>query len=318
VASFPYSSNITLDFVYFFAIAALIGLLPSGKKEYTLKPSSTITLAVTLIFTIVFILGMGLLILGGQRYVAEIYYYKGLTAYQAGQKTDGLKNLVKAANLNSQSDLYFRQLSQAYLLDFQGELQAVNSTPSEQISDQEKAKIQTLWASSVNAAVKATDLNPQDVGNWSSRGYVYQSLLGITNGAATWAINSYDSALKLDPNSPYLFFQEGSVYLAEATASSIDQALKNQLLAKAQGQLEKAVNLNPNYPDAWYSLGIIYDFFGQKNKAIDAFTKLQQLNPTNTDITKVLNNLKAGRSAFQSITPSVQNVPSGTTDKAKN
>jgi len=313
VAYFVYNSNIVLDFVYFFAIAALIGLIPGSKKEYSLKSSSTLTLIVTLVFTLVFIFGMGLLILNGQRYMAEVNYYNGLVAYQSGQKTDGLKKLEAAASLNSGSDLYFRQLSQAYLLELQDELQNTKTTPT----DQEKTKIQTLISNSINAGKIATDLNPKDVNNWSSRGYVYQSLLGVFGDAGTWAINSYDSALKLDPNNPYLFSQEGNVYLAEATGSSATDQ-KDQLLAKAQTQLEKAVALNPSYSNALYSLGIVYDFLGQKAKAIDAFTKLQQLNPTNTDIPKILANLNAGKPALQSATPPVETPPSGTSGTVKN
>ena len=324
IAYFLYNSNIALDFVYFFIIAALIGFISENnpsflrfsgqRKEYMLKSFSLITLITTLVFTLVFIFGMGLLILNGQRYLAEVNYYKGLVAYQSGQKEDGLKKLEAAANLNSESDLYFRQLSQAYLLGLQDELQNTKSV----LSDEEKTKIQTLVSNSINAGKIATDLNPQDVKNWSSRGYVFQNLLMVSSDASTWAINSYDSALELDPNNPYLFFQEGSVYLAEAINLSETPADKNQLLVKAQEQLEKAIDLNPNYSNALYSLGIVYDSLGQKNKAIDTFTKLQQLNPTTTDIADILANLKAGKPALQVATPPVENLPSGTNSAVEN
>lgn len=317
IAYFLYNSNVTLDFVYFFAIGALVNLISTEKREYALKSSSFLTLMVTFIFTLVFIFGMGILILNGQRYMAEVDYYKGLVNYQAGQKAEGLKNLELAASLNSSSDLYFRQLAQAYLLGLQDELQSTNSTTP---SDQEKTKVQNLLANSINAGKIATDLNPMDVNNWSSRGYVYQNLLGVSADASTWAINSYDAALKLDPNNPYLFTQEGNVYLAEAVSlpstASADQ--KSQLLAKARDQLEKALTLNPSYSNALYPLGIVYDYLGLKDKAIAAFTQLQQLNPQNTDIPKILDNLNAGRPALQTATSPVENPPSGTTGTVTN
>jgi len=304
IAYFIYNSNITLDFVCFFIIAALIGLVSESKKKYVLKPSSLLTLIVTFIFTLVFIFGMGLLILNGQRYLAEARYYKGLVAYQSNQKADGLKKLESAASLNPKSDLYFRQLSQVYLLGLQDELQT---------AAQEKTKIQNLVSNSINAAKIATDLNPQDVNNWSSRGYVYQNLLSISGDAETWAINSYDTAIKLDPNNPYLFAQEGNVYLASALNLSATAASdqKNQLLAKAQNQLEKAIALNTNYSNALYSLGIVYDQLDKKDKAIDVFTKLQQLNPADTGISKILDNLEAGKPILQT-TPPIETPPSAT------
>ena len=105
--------------------------------------------------------------------------------------------------MNSDLDLYFRQLSQAYLLALQTEIQNTKTAPT----DQEKAKIQTLIANSINAGKIATDLNSQDVNNWSWRGYVYQSLFGISADAPAWSINTYGSAIKLDPNNPYLYFK---------------------------------------------------------------------------------------------------------------
>ena len=303
IVYFLYNSNMALDFIYFFSIAALIGLIFETKKEYLLKPSSLITLVTTLVFTLVFIFGLGILILGAQRYVAEVNYHRGISAYQNNQTADGLKYLVAAANLNSQSDLYFRQLAQGYFLALQDELQKADLTAN----DQEKAKIQTLIANSINAAKRSTDLNPKDVNNWSLRGYIYQNLLGISSDASTWAIVSYDSALRLDPNNPYLFAQEGNIYLALALKATADQAdQKNQNLAHAQTQLEKAISLNPSYSNALYSLGLVYDYLGQNNKAIDAFTKLQQLNPANTDISAILANLQAGRPALQSYTPPLE------------
>lgn len=174
-------------------------------------------------------------------------------------------------------------------------------------------------ASSVNAGKIATDINPQDVNNWSSRGYVYQNLLGVLSDAPTWAITSYDAALKLDPNNPYLYSQEGNVYLAQAQSLSAGQAdQKKQLLLEAQSQLEKAVALNSNYSNALYSLGIVYDSLGQKNKAIDTFTKLQQLNPANTDIANILANLKAGKPALQSASLPMASPTSGINSTVKN
>jgi len=305
VAYFLYNSNIALDFVYFFTIAAIIGLIPAAKKEYVLKPSSLINLAVTLTFTLVFIFGMGLLILDGQRYAGEVNYYKGLVSYQKGDKVDGLKKLEAAASLNPESDLYFRQLSQAYLLGLQDELQNLKSTPDEQ----EKTKIQNLISNSINAGKVATDINPQDVNNWSLRGYVYQSLFGISKDVETWAITSYDSALKLDPYNPYLYAQEGNVYLAQALNSS---GQKTELLSQAKTKLEKAVSLNPNYSNALYSLGLVYDTLGQKDKAIADFTRVQQLNPNDKNIQQILDNLNAGRSALQTAAPTPETPPSET------
>ncbi len=313
ISYFLYNSNIVLDLVFFFLIAALIGIIVDKKKEYLLKPSSIITLVTTLIFTLVFIFGMGLLILDGDKYAAEVKYMQGVSDYQAGKNIEGLENIKSAARLNNSSDLYFRQLSQAYLLSLQDELKKIQANQKMPITDQQKSVINVLVSNSNNAALIATTINPNDANNWSFRGYIYQNLNGFLDGALDWAIKSYDTAIKLDPNNPYLYNQEGNVYLAFASKLTSDQAdLKNKYYSQAQAKLEKAVLLNPNYSDALYSLGITYDYLGQRSKEIDVFTKLQILNPKNTDIKIVLNNLQAGRSALQMAAPVAANPPSGT------
>jgi len=296
ITYFLYSSGYVLDFVYFFAIAALTVLTFQEKKQYELKPSSLLTLIITFAFTLVFIFGLGLLFLDGQRYVAEVNYLNGLAAWQSGQKDQAINNLETAASLNSGSDLYFRQLSQAYLLKLQDELNTAGSNPS----DAEKNKVQILVANSVNAAKFATDLNPKSASNWSVRGYVYQNLSGLIADAEKWAISSYDSALQLDPNNPYLFLQEGSVYYQQKDYQN------------AKTKLEKAIALTPSYSNALYYLGLVYDALGQKDKAVAEFTLVKQLNPDDKSIQQIIDNLNAGRSALQTVTPPAETPPTDT------
>ncbi|MCX6719858.1 MAG: tetratricopeptide repeat protein, partial [Candidatus Staskawiczbacteria bacterium] len=280
---FLYNSNLTLEFLSFFMIASLVVLTSVEKKEYQLRSSSLFTLIITFSFTLFFIFGFGLIILDGQRYVAEIRYSKALSFLQAGDKNLGTKNMESAVYLNSSSDLYLEQLSQAYLINLQDEIKNVTSTPT----DQEKSKVQVLITNSVNAAKMATDLNPNSSDAWSNRGYVYQSLNGLISDSTTWAIKSYDQALSLNPNDPYIFYQEGIVYYV---------AKQNQ---NAKEKLEKAVALTPDYSNALYFLGLSYDALGDKVKALEQFNKIQQLNPEDKIIQNIINNLNAGLSALQ-------------------
>jgi len=318
VALFIYSFNIPLDFLYFLTLASLVSLIFKDKKEYNLKPSSVFTLIITFAFTLVFIFGVGILALNGQRYIAEANYNAGLTKYQVGQKEEGMKKLEMAASLNPGSDLYFRQLSQAYVSAVRDAV--ASSADSQSVpSDEEKARIQMLISNSVNAAKIATDINPNDTNNWSSRGYVYQSLLGVLDDASKWAIESYESALGLDPNSPYLFAQEGSIYLFDALSPASKQLdRKDEFLAQAKEKLEKAVSLNPNYSNALYSLGIAYDALKQKDKAIEMFTALQKLDPQNPDIPKILDTLKAGKSILKTAPPPTEAPPSASGSTVEN
>ena len=300
IAYFLQNSNLTLDFIFFFMIAVLVSLVFDKKKEYELKPSSLTTLIVTFAFTLIFIFGLGLLILGGQRYASEVSYYKGLKALQANKLDDGIKNIEIAASTNSGSDLYFRQLSQVYILKIQDVLADKNMS-----QDDKTKNVQVLVANSVNAGKIATDINPKNSGNWMVRGYVYQSLNGLISDSQTWAINSYNEAIKLDPNNPYSLTQLGIVYY------------QNKDYQNAKTNLDKALELKPDYSNGLYFSGLTFDQLGQKDKAIEQFTALQQLNPdSKADIQKVIDNLKAGNGALDGLTQQAPTPEAPTTTPA--
>lgn len=315
LAFFLYNSNIVLNFIYFFTIAGLAVLTVKEKKTYTLKSSSLITFAITFAFILFFVFILGVAIFDGQRYVAEVNYFMGLKELQAGKIDQGVKSLESAASMNSSSDLYFRQLSQAYILSLQNEIKNNGSaTPSQP----ELQKIQTLAANAVNAGKIATDLSPKNFNDWSSRGYIYENLVGIISNASDWAIKSYDQALLLDPNDANLLIQRGNASFAAALKlpqDSQSQNQKNQLLTQAKGFLEESTALSPNYSDALYYLGLVYDSLGQKDKAIQQFTKVLQLNPNNASVQNILNNLNAGKPALQTQTPEAATPSKTSTQK---
>lgn len=247
---FLYNSNVVMDFVYFFSIGCLMALISKDNKTYILKPSSLLTLAVTFIFTLVFIFGLGFLMLEGQRYLAEINYYRALSAFNNGQKDNAIKYVKIAASNNANLDLYFRQLASFSLSKLQDEL----FSPQGNISEEEKKKnITALVSDSINASNIAVNIGPKNVDNWSMKGYVCQNLAGFITDAVECAIKSYDEAIILDPFNVYLLVQEGNVYLAEAANLPQDQLQnKNRLLSQAQDKFNKAIDLKKDYSLAYF------------------------------------------------------------------
>lgn len=310
---FFYNANFVLGFAFFVILGCFVNIATNKGKQYGLKSSSITTLITAFAFALIFTFGLGILFLGGQRYIAEIYYYNGLNSLQQNDIDAGIKNIGYAASLNPHSDLYLRQLSVLYLAKISNELQNISS----EISDDQKNELQQLLANSVNAARAAADINPNNAINLSTSGYVYQNLLGLIPDADKWALQQYDEALKIDPNNPYIWMQRGNVSLMLVQRLSQDQLnQKNQLLSDAQKDLEKATELNPNYSDALYSLGLVYDAQGSRSKAIETFTLIKQLNPDDKTIAQILINLNAGRSAFnsQSTPPASQTPPESAQD----
>ncbi len=272
---FFYNSNLSLDFLFFFLLACFIGLVSENKKEFLLSPSSLLTLSITFIFTLFFILGAGLLILQGQRYIAQIEYFKGLSSLAAGQKDKGLQELESAVRLNSNVDAYLAQLSQAYLSEL-GDV--LNDTKISQ--DDKNSAVQIFVNNSINAAKMATDLGPQNVSNWSVRGYVYQNLIGLVPSAEDWALNSYEQALSLEPTNPYFPTQEGISLIAKASIVDKDSTDKrNQDLVDAKTQLDKAIQLKSDYASARFQIAMLYQAQGKTDQELAALEDAKKYSP---------------------------------------
>ncbi len=78
---------------------------------------------------------------------------------------------------------------------------------------------------------------------------------------------------------------------------------QKQDFGKAQAEMERAISINENYSNARYFLGLIYDKKGDKEKALEQFTKIAALNPDNPEVKRIVDNLTAGKSALDGIVP---------------
>lgn len=64
--------------------------------------------------------------------------------------------------------------------------------------------------------------------------------------------------------------------------------------ALAEAAFRKAVILQPNYSDAIFSLGLLYEKIGNTGAALEMYKKVLDLNPGNPDIKKKINALSGG------------------------
>ncbi len=69
---------------------------------------------------------------------------------------------------------------------------------------------------------------------------------------------------------------------------------RKENLDRAEQELTRAIELNPEYANAYYVLGFVYDKKGQMERAKQAFEKVAQIDPNNQEIRQVLENLKKG------------------------
>jgi cytochrome c-type biogenesis protein CcmH/NrfG len=199
----------------------------------------------------------------------------GIKNWAAGNKDVAVRQLEKAATMNPTVDFYYRELSQIYLLKLNDD---ANRTD---LSQEEKTRrVQLLTNNMINAATIATNLNPSSVDNWSGRGFIYQNLTGLVNGADEWAIKSYDEAIKLEPINPYYPVQKGMVYMRKALSLAEDKKdEKEQVLLQAKEQFEKALEIKSDYATARFQLAMVYQAQGKTDEAIKGLENTKQYAP---------------------------------------
>ncbi len=275
-AYFFYQSNLSLDFVWFLLMASFVSLLSPIRKEVVLKPSSLVTLGITFAFTLIFIFGLGILILEGQRYASAASYLKGMESWQDGDSIKTMEHFEDAARVSPGNDLYWRELSQVYLQTI-SEVSARTDLSQEEITRQ----VQILINSAVNSAKTAVETNPKNVANWSARGSVYQNLIGMVGGTKEWAVESYEKALELEPANPFFPTQTGIVLLRESSLLTADEEKEeqNKILNEAEEQFNKAIEMKPDYAPAHFQLAMVYQAQGKGAEMITQIERARTFAP---------------------------------------
>jgi len=381
-AFFLYPVNFSILLIFWLLIGCSAALETEKRKVLLIGNSSTKALGFSFLFVLILILGIGFSVFYAQKYIAEASYFQGLKAFQKGDSILAANYVLKAVNLNPKMDVYWRDLSQIHLFRLNEVLLKTDLTPEDKNN-----QVQALISSAINSASQATLLNPSDVANWNVRGFIYRNMIGGLGGAEDWAIKSYETAIDLEPTTPYIFTEIGRIYISKAdlaeqqgnladkdknlklAQSSFEKALSlmadyapaNYQMAmiyiregktkeaierfeivkqtasediglafqlgliyyndnqfdKAKAEFERAVALDSKYANARYFLGLIYDKEGNKNEAIAQFKVIEEFNPENQEIKKILSNLRGDRPALEGIVPAEPPIEEKAPEKLK-
>lgn len=263
VASFfLYPANISLLFLFWVLTACFIVLMKDKVKSWVLEPSSRGAILVSFLFILILVLGIAILFMEGQRYLAEARYQQGIEAWQREDDDGAINYLLSAiANTGGSQDNYWRDLSQVYLFRIAGELQ------KERSAEETSKVVSPLISDTVNSAKIASDIAPHSVANWIVRGFVYSQMVNILEGSAEWAIKSYEEALKLEPTNPYTYTELGRVYLAKGETE------------KAREQFQKALALKSDYAPARFQIALIYISENKTAQAIEEIEEAKRQSP---------------------------------------
>ena len=283
IAQVFYPSNMTLSFLFWLLTAVLVSQVLLKERTFVFARSSRAALLTTFGFVVTNIILLTMLFVSGARYTAEIAFAKAVRSSEQGATIDEvIENLNAAAKFNRWSDVYQRNLAQAYL-----------SKTAELVSDPEvyPGDIEVAVTQSLESAKAAVDLSTSNVFNWSLLGDVYREVAPLISGADLYAIESAQQAIVLAPNNPKYYVALARAYIVRADqlailATSEDEeyaaqadAERTLALEAAIASLDQALVLKDDYVTAYYYLALSYERAGNVSEAIDRMVVLRDANP---------------------------------------
>lgn len=274
-AKFFYSSNLTLEFLFWLTTALVAVFTFKNFVEIPLETSPRTSLLLSFLLTLGIIFSISTFYLLGQRSMADFKFQQAVLADQRGEETEKITDyLDQAVALNRFNDVYFRNLTQSLLAEINQKLQ-------KEPTEENFREIQNLIAAAVSAGKRATELSPKNASNWSVLASVYQTIIPLQiSGTDEWAVNSYSKAIELEPDNPFLYTELGKVYTSiadlktqklEGASEELKKTLQSEIkenLAKAEEQFGKAINLKSDYAPAHFELALIYSRQGKTGEAI--------------------------------------------------
>lgn len=212
-----------------------------------------------MIVVLFMIAGLSGFYIAGSKYAGHILFSGAVEAFSKNDLDLAEKKLLSASRIDGRNSIYMNSLSQLYAVKSQLVLQD-KATPAELLSSRFKDALDKAIA----AAQEAIRLSPMDFESYRGLGNIYRFLVSVNiDGSREAALAQFDEAVKRSPNNPSLFKDKALTYLSEAIVKR-----NNSLLDLAQKELEKSVELKPDYDVAHFLLAQIFDAKGNSTEAI--------------------------------------------------
>jgi len=186
-----------------------------------------------------------------------------------------ITSYTEAAELDPLSPEIFSEIGRVYLA--KADMLAQQGKTKESQENQELAK---------NYFQKAIEVKS----DYAVARYML-AMVDIKEGKIQEAAGKLEETQQLVPLDAGVAFQLGVLYY------------NNNQIDQAQTQFERAVWIDPNYANARYFLGLIYDRKGNKKLAIEQFEIIEKFNPDNQEVKKILDNLRNNKQALEGIIP---------------
>lgn len=262
--------DVELHFVAF--NMGLISMLPTDGSDHKVRKTEyTKILPVTmfLIFAaVVAVVGF----LTFRFTESDILFQRSLVAASQNNGLQTYQDQAKAINTFGWRDAYYRIASQTDLALANSLASSVpqGSSPSAQLQQ----NITQLIQESIATGRAATELAPLTAANWQNLSSVYRGLIGFGQNAEQFAIATQQQAIVLNPNDPQGYINLGGIFY------------QLQAWDNAQQAFQTAVQIKPDYANAYYNLGHALESKGDTQNALTAYQTVKTLIATDKEAVK--------------------------------
>jgi len=239
------------------------------KREWGIFFSRSPRIGFMLVFTLTLILLSSIVTIffAGERYLAGLFYNQSVLAAQNGNR-DGAGQALQQALTLHQSDRQYR------LAAALGQNDMNRIANDENLSQEERSQaFQQALAGSVESALLATQVNPNNYQNWLALGNVYQLVVPLgVEGAYENAKAAYAEARARNPVNPQI-----SLTLAQLEIANEDTDAARVLL-------EEAISFKQDYVDAIFLLSQLEVQAGNTQEALESAEAAAFFQSNNSNI----------------------------------
>ena len=193
---------------------------------------------------------------------ADVSYAAGYRLARAGSYTLARDSLVRAIAMSPSEPLYHDELSTT-----------LASMTTAAIEERQDATQAATWAQqSMSESDRALTISPRNVNFWKTRTKILYSFSSFNPDLNKTAIDALNNAQMLSPTDPKIAYNLAILWGREGDNGQAIDILK------------KAIDLKPNYRDAYYALFVFYTDTKQAVQAREILTKyLTDVDPNDQD-----------------------------------
>ena len=231
------------------------------EKKYiklSLRSSPKYALSLAFVFMLVSVGAIFSFIFIGRIFVADIY--AGAAVRGGNVSEDGsIKNLLKAVELNNKEGKYYIRIGQEYMY--------LANKEGLKDKDANVDEIRKDVNNSIVAAKSGQALMAKDAQATEFLAQIYEAASVFDSQYLQVETDTYNDALKLEPNNPGFYLKLADVKLRMAGASK-DKDEKKKAVDEAKDLISKAIEKKDNLPVAYYNLASVEELSGDLDGAI--------------------------------------------------